>query len=304
MKDSKIKIFYKPQMAFGDDDNGYSQSPKKPRLFLERLMKRKDFKERFEIVDFRPFDKIDFTIAHTAAYVFDFFEGKEPSCSSNSIDWSEELMETVRYTNASLYEAIKNSVLYPEQLSFSPTSGFHHATPSGGQGFCTFAGQVIASLKLYRDLNVVGCYFDLDGHFGNAIEDQRISFNRDEINKAIPRWANINPKGDDEQYMASFKIDLDRFTEKALSGKVDYVVWCHGADSHKSDNLGTQCNNRQWIECTKLFVTAIKEIEEMTGRCFPVSYSLFGGYRKDYEKVLDLHEKDTEVLLELCKLKD
>ena len=61
-------------------------------------------------------------------------------------------------------------------LTFSPTSGFHHARPEGGSGFCTFSGQVIASLKIYEEKKLVGAYLDLDGHYGNSIEDSRKLF--------------------------------------------------------------------------------------------------------------------------------
>jgi acetoin utilization deacetylase AcuC-like enzyme len=303
MRNSKIKIFYKEQMAFlGEEKNSYSNSPKKPRLFVNRLKKRGDFDSNFSLVkSWNPYDKMDFTLAHYADYVQDFFKGIKPVAESNAVDWSPDFAETVRYTNSSLYQAIRHSYLHPETLCCSPTSGFHHATPDSGMGFCTFSGQVIASRKMYQEFGAVGCYFDLDGHFGNSIEDTRRDKNfKKYVNKAIPKWANINPKGDGKKYMEDLKIKLDFFYHKVISGKIDYVVWCHGADSHKNDNLGSQCNTKQWTECTRLFVETVNRIEKKLGEPFPVSYALFGGYRSKYNEVLDLHERDTEILLTLC----
>ncbi len=78
---------------------------------------------------FAPFEMEDFKIAHTEEYVDAFFGGIEPLCSSNMLPWSKELAESVRYTNASLYHALRHSILNPSQVSHSFTAGFHHARP-------------------------------------------------------------------------------------------------------------------------------------------------------------------------------
>ena len=302
MKDDKIRIFYKPQMSYeGSGKISYSNSPKKPRLFIERLKERWDYQERFEIVsDWEPLSRMDLMYAHEPEYIEDFFDGKSPLCNSNSIAWSKEFSETVLYTNASLFEAIKHSYLNPNTICCSPTSGFHHAKPMGGAGFCTFSGQVIASRKLWSEFKAVGCYFDLDGHFGNSIEDTRKHKGlKEPLNDCIPKWANINPVGTGRAYLKSLKEGLELFERKAIDGKVDYVVWCHGADSHKDDNLGSQLNTKEWLKCTKMFIETIQNIEFITKKPFPVSYSLFGGYRERYDDVLKLHEQDTEILMDL-----
>ena len=135
--------------------------------------------------NFSPFENEDFKIAHTEHYVESFFKGIEPLCSTNMLPWSKELAESVRYTNASLYNAMRYSILNPQQVCHSFSAGFHHSRPKGGSGFCTFSGQVIAAIKLYREFGAVGAVLDLDGHYGNSITDTR-GF-APEINMAIPR---------------------------------------------------------------------------------------------------------------------
>lgn len=306
MKNSKIKIFYKPQMAYEGKENSYSNSPRKPKLFVDRLKKRSDFKDRFEIVsNWKAFERHDFFKAHDHDYVLDFFKGVEPVCSSNGIKWSKDFAETVRYTNASLYQAIRHSYLHPGTICCSPTSGFHHAQPSHGSGFCTFSGQVIASIKLHEEFGISGFYFDLDGHFGNSIEDTRKDKRFKKIvNQAIPKYANFNPMGEGKNYLESLDEGIEKFIEAAISKKIHYVVWCHGADSHKNDNLGHQVNTYQWLLCTKKFTDAIEVIEKELKEQFPVSYALFGGYRENYSEVLYLHEQDTEMLLDICVRKE
>jgi acetoin utilization deacetylase AcuC-like enzyme len=224
------------------------------------------------------------------SYVEEFFSGKG-RCSSNALSWSPQFAESVRYTNASLYSAIKNAVTNPSEVSFSPTSGFHHARPSGGSGFCTFSGQVIASLKIYRELGLKGAYLDLDGHFGNSIEDSR--YYCKDLNSAVPLDFNINPVGTDEDYLADLGRWLSRLKHAILEGKIDYVVWCHGADSHEHDQLGHQCSTEYWVGCSTLFWRWVKEIDQELGRPLPVACALFGGYRDDdYQSVLSLHTSD------------
>jgi acetoin utilization deacetylase AcuC-like enzyme len=181
-------------------------------------------------------------------------------------------------------------------MTFSPTSGFHHAQPRGGSGFCTFSGQVIASTKLYREKGLVGAYLDLDGHFGNSIKDSQ-RFVKD-LNESI--FMNINPQGSHYSYICDFIKNLDKLADAIRFDIVDYVVWCHGADSHEWDQLGHQCTTEEWILCSKIFYLKIYELEQELGRCIPVTSSLFGGYRDDdYNSVLSLHASD---IREGCKI--
>lgn len=302
MRKNKIKTFYNVKQVLEKDAySNYSKSPLKPKLLLEYLGKR-GLIENFSITDeFKPYSQKDFRMAHTQQYVTDFFKGRGSYCS-NGLAWSSQFADSVRYTNASLYAAIRNSIVNPDEVSFSPTSGFHHARPTGGSGFCTFSGQVIASLKIYREFGMSGAYFDLDGHFGNSIEDSR-AFCKD-LNKAVPLDFNVNPIGTDSDYLADLGKWLERTRQAILSDKIHYVVWCHGADSHADDNLGHQCETDYWVACSTLFWKWVKEMDSELGRPLPVACALFGGYRDDdYTSVLSLHTADlVECLNQLLDL--
>jgi acetoin utilization deacetylase AcuC-like enzyme len=276
---------------------GFSRSPLKPRLFVEHVQAR----GAGAILELDPhwaaFSKWDFRMAHTDEYVEAFFAGKEPLASSNNLRWSSGFADSVRYTNASLFHAISACVANPRQISFSPTSGFHHATPSRGQGFCTFSGQVIASLKLYRAAGLVGAYIDLDGHFGNSIEDSR-EFAAD-LNKAIPREFNINPEGRHEDYLNDLTEKLESLRTALLKKHVHYVVFCHGADSHEWDDLGGQVTTDEWLRASRCVYTMLRDVADRQGPV-ALALSLFGGYREDdYASVLDLHLADLHVALEV-----
>jgi acetoin utilization deacetylase AcuC-like enzyme len=295
----KIKTFYNPLQAV-TSKVGFSRSPEKPALLLQFLKDKNIFHDCFEIEPgFDPFQKEDFLIAHTQEYIDAFFAGEKPLASSNGLQWSSELLRSVTYTNSSLYHAIKHSVENPSQICFSPTSGFHHARPGSGSGFCTFSGQVIASVKLFRELGKRGAYMDLDGHFGNSIEDSRdvVAF----LNDAVPEGFNFNPLSSGSAYIKDFERCLDRLDQAVNKKQIDYVVWCHGADSHEWDDLGSQCNTEEWFLCSKLFFEWAKQLK--LPHPLGIIITLFGGYRSgdDYNSVLSLHTGDLVICLNtLC----
>ena len=298
----RILTFYSDQQVCFDNiqNASFSKSPLKPYLLMQRIKSKGLNKFFLRHSDFKPFEQDDFKIAHTEIYVNNVFQG-EGNYLSNSLPWSKNLVHSVRFTNAALYEAKKHSILHPETVCFAPVSGMHHAQPNRGSGFCTFSGQVISAVKLYNELGVSGAYFDLDGHFGNSIEDSR-GFNPI-LNQAIPIGCNVNPFGQNELYNESFKEGLKHVGNLIKEGKIHYVVFAHGADSHKDDDIGGGCDTKHWLMCATLFSEWVNEISSVIGKPLPVTLALFGGYRSDnYEVVLDLHLKSLlECSRTICK---
>jgi acetoin utilization deacetylase AcuC-like enzyme len=281
-----IKTFYKPEMA-PIERVGFSQSPQKPTAMMDWLQKN-NLMKYFTIEDtWHPFEKEDFLLAHSSKYVNNFFAGIAPDASSNGLNWNSDFAESVRFTNASLYHAIKYSILN-QDVSFSPTSGFHHATPNSGRGFCSFSGQVIASIKIWNEHRIAGAYIDLDGHFGNSIEDSKDFV--PEIKKAIR--ANINPSGSHEKYIKDFKNQFENVIELIRKNEIGYIVLCSGADSLVDDDLGGQVTIDEWISIKNYLYTRLAEFDRSNCK-FPTTISLFGGYRSDdYNSVLDAHTLD------------
>jgi acetoin utilization deacetylase AcuC-like enzyme len=288
-----IKTFYNHKQVMENNiEKSYSKSPLKPKLLL-RYLKRLGLIEHFFDIHhtFRPFIKEDFLIAHTEKYVDAVFTGTKPLCSSNNLPWSKELVKSLCYTNASLYKALEFASQNPDQITFSPSAGFHHARPESGGGFCTFSGQVIASVKLYRKYGLKTAWLDLDGHFGNSIEDSR-EFVPD-LNMAVPKGFNINPTGKHLDYKLSLSHHLDILERAILRNEINCVVWAHGADSHEDDDMGGVCSTNEWIACSRMFYTWVDEINAKRKKPLPVMLTLFGGYREDdYHSVLSLHTAD------------
>lgn len=293
MNKRKMVAYYTPKMVLQENMSySTSKSPLKPKLVVSEM---KGVANEYFMIQpkFSPFTKDDFRIAHTQHWVDEVFHYNKPGQMLQSmIPWSEELVTTLTYTSSSLYHAIRHSIDNPLNIALAPVSGFHHSMPNNGKGYCTFSGQVIASVKLYREQGVKGCYLDLDGHFGNSIEDSRYYVS--DLNDAVPKGFNFNPKQRGAAYVEELRCYLFTNLLSALkSGEIDYVVWCHGADSNISDDFGGQVNTIQWLECSAIFWDWVNTASEILGRPIPVSTALFGGYREDsYDSVISLHVAD------------
>jgi acetoin utilization deacetylase AcuC-like enzyme len=291
------KVFYHPLMSI-PSKIGFSRSPEKPQKFIDFLMKT-DLKEYLDLdSQFEPFLNQDFELAHQNSYIQNFFQGIEPDASSNGLKWTREFANSVRYTNSSLYHSVRHSILNPQVISLSPTSGFHHATPSGGQGFCSFSGQVITSIKIWSEFGKRGAYIDLDEHFGNSIEDSRshcksLGYNLDSI---IPKYANLNPVGKHKSYIKDLQEKWQKIEEEIVKGEIDYLVFCSGADSLVDDDLGGSVSFSEWLFCKEFLYQRVKTLLEQLERPIPLTVTLFGGYRADdFNSVLDAHTMDLAI---------
>jgi len=243
----------------------------------------------------KPFTKKDFEIAHTTEYINGFFSGKLPDATSNGLEWSPEFASSVRYTTSSLYHAMLESI--KGKICLSPASGFHHAMPSLGTGYCTFSGQVIASVKIYQELGLSGGYLDLDEHYGNSIEDSR-EFVPD-LNRAIPVYANVNPKGSGKKYIKDFETKFKFILKKIQDKEIHYLVVCSGADSLIDDDLGGSVNLKEWLSIKKTIYSELAKFDKDNYK-FPTTITLFGGYREDhFVSVLDAHIQDLLLCLML-----
>ncbi len=299
MKNPRLHTFYHPKMSVNPDNlTGYTLTPAKPRLMIEYL-ERKGLLEYFLFEnDFQPLPREDFCIAHIKEMVNNFFD-KGKTSKILHIKWTPEYAESVKYENASLYYAIRYAVQHPEEVCFSPSSAFHHANPTRSALFCAFSGQVIASMKVYYEFGLCGSYIDLDGHYGNSIDNSR-DFVPD-IDKAIsPVCGNINIIARHQVYMEELKANLKILRKEIIEGRVHYVVFCHGADSHEWDELASQLSTEEWVECSRLVYTFIHDLQEETHKQIPLILTLFGGYRKDdYNSVLSLHTTDLVTCLNI-----
>lgn len=286
-----LKIFYREEMC-PPEVASFSKSPTKPRRFMEFLRRTPLWQHVGVEPVFPPVTPDELLLAHTETYVRQYMEGQNPLASSSQIQWSREQRDSVLYTNGSLLAAIRASIKNPHVVTMSPTSGFHHARTTQGEGFCTFAGQVIAAMDLYRRKGLRGAWIDLDHHYGNAIPDAAKHTGGD-IFRAIPENLNIELRTGAE-YLDMLRRKLERLGELVIKGDVDYLCVAHGADSHEWDDLGGSVSTDEWVAAGSMVYESIRHWSDTLGKPIPVTLALFGGYRDDDpESVLGLHAMDT-----------
>lgn len=295
MRSNQIATYYRPEQVCREaniiNNPRASKSPQKPELVIDKI-KLLGAGNLLKECTFPAFQREEFLLAHDPEYVDAFFYGRSPLSTSNALPWSKELVHSVQYTNASLYYAQRHSILEPQQICFSPTSGFHHAKPSKGAAFCTFSGQVLSAIKLYKEFGVAGAWIDLDAHFGNSIEDSRYVV--ENLNDAIPHGCNLNPEGQHQDYLDSLREGLSLLKPRFLSHELTWLAFAHGADSHDADDLEShQLSTSEWFEASKIVYAWVAALDSELGRPVPLTISLFGGYRDDdYDSVVNLHVAD------------
>lgn len=287
----RLALYYDDAMVPPDVPGNYSQSPTKPRRFLEFLRQTPVWPHVDQRSAVVPVTREDLLLAHEPEYVDAFLTGRQSLASSNGLAWSPKFRDSVLRTNGCLLSAIRAATDTREVVTMAPVSGFHHASPARGSGFCTFSGQVVAALKLYRERGLVGAWIDLDGHFGNSIEDSRV-FAAD-LAMAIPVGCNVNPVGNHAAYLRDLEQKLGSLGTRILAGEVHYVCFAHGADSHEWDQLGHQCSTEEWLAAADQVYQSLRRWSDQLGRPVPVTLALFGGYRDDDPaSVLGLHAMD------------
>ncbi len=142
----------------------FSPSARKPALALESW---KGLGILFTEQSFTPLDVDEFVLAHDREYV----EGVLSCRLENGYDnRSREFALALPWIAGSMVAAATHS-FSTRELSFSPTSGAHHACYASGGDFCTFNFLVIAAIKVRQvGAQRVGI-IDLDYHYGNGTDD-------------------------------------------------------------------------------------------------------------------------------------
>ena len=179
------------------------------------------------------------------------------------------------------------------KLACNTAGGSHHASYSGGAGYCVFNDVAVAShYLLNRGLANKILIVDLDVHQGNGnsdiFRDNRNVFTFSMHSKSnYPAKKSISDLDvelednlEDKQYLKTLKFYLNELNKENF----DYVFYIAGVDIHHNDRLGK----------LKISDEGIKERDELVTENFfskgiPLCGVLGGGYNKDIDKLVELH---------------
>lgn len=115
-----------------------------------------------------PVTEADILRVHDPEYVRAIQTGHPKNLAeSQKFPWTPELYPSVLLTNGGVLAAARTAMT--EKVSGALASGFHHAGPDRGEGFCTFNGLVVAAEALRAEGTIqTVAVLDLDLHYGNG----------------------------------------------------------------------------------------------------------------------------------------
>lgn len=267
-----------------------------------------------EIREPEPVTIDDVLRVHAAPYVEAVRTGEPRALAeSQKFPWSPELYPSVLLTSGGVLAAARQAL--ETGCAGALASGFHHAGPEGGEGFCTFNGLVIALERLRSEEKIRhAVVLDMDLHYGNGtatLAESRswmfaLSVYGSDYweNKAWPdvtiRRHKMGMNHASRPLPAGCKgPEMLEILHEVLPlllrrGKPDLLLYQAGADPLRDDPY------------SPLDLTAgdLAERDRMVFQWaktqgIPVAWVLAGGYTKDTSKVVEVHVNTARVCRDL-----
>lgn len=288
---NKVPVFYRPEQNCTRAAS-YSPSAGKPALVVRDWRSNEQIAHGIEIHSFEPVSRELLYRVHSKYYVDGVLDGTIANGFGNL---HQEVADSLPYTVGSMVAAARYALEHPEcPIVVSPTSGFHHAEYSNGDGFCTFNGLMAAAVEVHR-LGLAKRILILDGdqHYGNGTDD---------IIEALGIDFVTNLTASKSYRTAEEALELfDIVRSHTVCGvcpdkKYDLILYQAGADIHVNDPLGGILTTGQMLERDQSVFWGAH------ARGVPVVVNLAGGYQRDANKtiepVLALHR---QTMLECIK---
>jgi acetoin utilization deacetylase AcuC-like enzyme len=216
---------------------------------------------------------------HNSKFVDDIFNGT----IANGFGTTDPMIAEMEiYQVSSFLSASRDALI--NQVSCSPTAGFHHATYNYAGKFCVFNGLIYAAHVLKKEgrVNKVGI-LDLDFHYGDGTDDIISKLNIDYIN----HW------GFSKNWVSNstlFFIELQKGLESMKN--CDIILYQAGMDMFKDDPRGGLLTESELRLRDKMVFEWAKKNN------IPIVWCLAGGYT-EINKLVDLHHMTMEECLKV-----
>lgn len=224
-----------------------------------------------EIMDVIPCSIEDLCLAHDPRYINDILTLKKDNGFGNRL---KTVADSLVWTNGSFVTAAEYAIKTKENV-VSPTSGFHHAGYSIGEGFCTFNGLMIAAIKLKKSglANRIAIV-DIDMHYGNGTDAIIEKLGIDYVN----HYTYGGDLYDDGHFIKNLPEIMDRTIENC-----DIIFYQAGADPHVNDPYGGALTTEELKQRDAIV------FEKAKAAGIPVVWNLAGGYQTDFSKIAEIH---------------
>ncbi len=203
--------------------------------------------------------------------------------------------------------AVRGSVLAARSaletgLAVNLSGGYHHAKPSGGEGFCIFS-DIALIVRQLRNERMLGpgdriVYIDLDAHQGNGVCHE---FRADDRVQIFDMYnGDIYPRGDSEarrridcnlplsfntlgaSYLRLLQERLPAFLDSATQPqRAALAIYNAGTDVFIRDKLGGLCLSESDVLERDLFV-----LGQLQCRGIPAVMLLSGGYSPESHRLV------------------
>lgn len=275
-----MKTFYRPEMNVSGNIS-FSPSAGKPKKFIDYLIKN-NLSLNLDS-NFSALSRSDFYLAHSKTFVDAVLELERSNGFSNK---SKEIADSLPFTSGSFFSAAQYA-LEKNENTFSPTSGFHHASFLSPSGFCTFNGLMISAIKIkeMQLANRIGI-IDCDQHYGDGTDDII-----KKLKTTYVKHYTFGGEGISPGYADRWLIDFEKIVSEFYD--VEIIFYQAGADPHIDDPLGGTLTSEQMRRRDEILFSTAKKLG------IPIVWNLAGGYQTPIENVLELH-KTTYLIANEC----
>ena len=266
-----IDVYYSPKQLSNPDSA--SPSPRKPAFVVA------DWIEQglpIRVIEPEPVSREQIALAHDRSYVDGVLDCVLPNGFRGR---QKEVADSLPWTSGSFLSAAR-CALQNGLVACSPTSGFHHAGPDSGYGYCTFNGLLVTALALKAEGKVsrVGI-LDCDEHYGDGTAEI--------IDKLGIEWI----RHVSEEYEGAAAAQRFIYTVPSVVrsfARFDLLIYQAGADQHIDDPLGGFLTTAELAERDRIVFSVAKEIG------IPLVWNLAGGYQQPLARVLEIHRNTME----------
>lgn len=258
-----IAYFYEDRMIA--DADSFSLSPLKPKKLHERVQRLGLPMQPQTIM---PVSRADIMLSHTAEYVDGVLDGVFKNGFGNN---SKEVAQALPYIIGAEYSAAIQALR--DGVAWAFCSGFHHAHPNHGGGFCTFeglsiTGRMLRRKKLAQRILIV----DGDAHYG----DGTVACTKDDESFEYVSYA------------GKVRADkaADDLVERIERFKPNIILFQDGLDAYKFDTLGGGLTYQELYARTYVICDVAKQYR------VPIVLNLAGGYTRLTEQEIAEHNLD------------
>lgn len=261
-----IDVYFSPKQLSNPETT--SPSPRKPEFVVADWIEQN---LPIRILEPVPVSREQIALAHERSYVDGVLDCLLPNGFRGR---QRDVADSLPWTSGSFLSAAR-CALDNGLVACSPTSGFHHAGPASGYGYCTFNGLMVTALALKAEEKVrrVGI-LDCDEHYGDGTAKIIDKLGIDWIRHVSAEYAGA----------AAAKRFIETLPAVVRDFSVyDLLIYQAGADQHIDDPLGGFLTTAELAERDRIVFSVAKAIG------IPVVWNLAGGYQQPLARVLEIH---------------